>query len=297
MKKLLLLVFVILILHMGVSYASYVDVQLNGELVDFTDENGNAVKPQIVNNRTMVPMRKIFEKLGAIIEWNNEERIVTAQKGNTTIKLQIDNKVAEKIVNGVVEKITLDTEPIIINDRTMVPLRFIAESLGKQVGWNQVSYTAIIIDYNYFLNLIKNNARALYEHLNNNYIEGKVNNIEIKRNYYDLLNSNNNTTSNINVSINELRNNINSNITQNIDIKFSGNSELINEIINEKWNDISFNIEYLKDKFSFNTNNNILYKMMSYNGEKNKNVSYSEINLNGNAFDTFEKLIQGICRN
>lgn len=297
MKKLLLLVFVILILHMGVSYASYVDVQLNGELVDFTDENGNAVKPQIVNNRTMVPMRKIFEKLGAIIEWNNEERIVTAQKGNTTIKLQIDNKVAEKIVNGVVEKITLDTEPIIINDRTMVPLRFIAESLGKQVGWNQVSYTAIIIDYNYFLNLIKNNARALYEHLNNNYIEGKVNNIEIKRNYYDLLNSNNNTTSNINVSINELRNNINSNITQNIDIKFSGNSELINEIINEKWNDISFNIEYLKDKFSFNTNNNILYKMMNYNGEKNKNVSYSEINLNGNAFDTFEKLIQGICRN
>ena len=74
------------------TFAGNVYVQLNGELIDFTDANGNRVDAQIVNSRTMVPLRKIFELLGATVDWDNETRTAFAVKGDTSIKLQIDNE-------------------------------------------------------------------------------------------------------------------------------------------------------------------------------------------------------------
>ena len=161
MKKIIFVLTFILSIATCV-FASDVSVQINGEIVNFKDDKGNIVNAQIINDRTMVPMRKIFEILGAEIEWDGENRRVTGAKGNTIIELQIDNPVATKTVNGNLEQIKLDSAPTIINDRTMVPLRFIAESLDKQVGWDASNRTAIIIDYSYFTNLLKNNATALH---------------------------------------------------------------------------------------------------------------------------------------
>ena len=62
-------------------YARNPSVQLNGEVIDFKDENGNIVNPQIINDRTMVPLRKIFELLGCNIEWNGSTKTVIATKG------------------------------------------------------------------------------------------------------------------------------------------------------------------------------------------------------------------------
>ena len=132
-----------------------VSVELNGEKINFTDENGFTVNPQIINNRTMVPLRKIFETLGAKIEWYGDTETVIAQKGDTTVKLQINNPIAEVTKDGVSSKITLDSKPVIVENRTLVPLRFISESLEKQVAWDQETQTAIIIDYEYFINEIK----------------------------------------------------------------------------------------------------------------------------------------------
>ena len=126
-----------------------IKVMQDGEYIDFTDANGIKVEPQIINSRTMVPFRKIFNSLGVTddnITWVAETRTVIAKKDNVEIELQIDNNVAKKTVDGVVENITLDSAPVIYENRTLVPVRFIAESMEKLVGWDADNRTVIIID-------------------------------------------------------------------------------------------------------------------------------------------------------
>ncbi|QGU00452.1 hypothetical protein SYNTR_1858 [Candidatus Syntrophocurvum alkaliphilum] len=98
--------------------------------------------PYIKNDRTMVPMRRIFEILGADISWNNEERSVTAERGSNTIKLYIGNEIA--YVNG--NPVELDAPPEILPevDRTMIPLRFVSEALGGTVSWDNLTRTVDI---------------------------------------------------------------------------------------------------------------------------------------------------------
>ena len=76
-----------------------ITVVLNGETIDFTDDAGNKVDPQLVNNRTMVPLRAIFEALGASVEWDGETQTVTSKKDETTISLTIGNNIAT-VTNG-----------------------------------------------------------------------------------------------------------------------------------------------------------------------------------------------------
>ncbi|TFB14193.1 hypothetical protein E3U55_14180 [Filobacillus milosensis] len=87
----------------------------------------------IVNGRTLLPLRSIFEAVGAKVTWDNATKKVGATRGNITIGLQIDSTVAT--FNGA--SITLDTPPQIINSKTMVPVRFIAESVGADISWDQ----------------------------------------------------------------------------------------------------------------------------------------------------------------
>lgn len=145
---------------------SSISVQLNGEYIDFTDAEGNKVEPQIVNSRTMVPMRKIFEVFGATVEWSGETRSIEATTEELVIGLQIDNKVAT-VTNksGDVTEIELDSAPVIIDNRTLVPVRFIAESLDKKVGWDADNRTVIIIDTTFIGETLKENASNLYEYL------------------------------------------------------------------------------------------------------------------------------------
>jgi N-acetylmuramoyl-L-alanine amidase len=90
------------------------------------------VPPIIENNRTLVPFRGVFEVLGATVDWDESTRTVTGALGNTTIKLTIGDTNA--YVNG--QLVELDVPPKIVNNRTLVPLRFIAENFGFQVDWN-----------------------------------------------------------------------------------------------------------------------------------------------------------------
>jgi hypothetical protein len=93
-----------------------------------------------INDSTMVPMRAIFEKLGAEIKWNGETRTVTATKGNTVIILTLDRDIA--IINGNPVKLTAKAQSI--NGNTMVPLRFVSEALGAAVKWDDSTRTAYI---------------------------------------------------------------------------------------------------------------------------------------------------------
>jgi hypothetical protein len=93
------------------------------------------VEAQIINGRTMVPMRAIFESLGAEISWDGASKTVTATKGQDVIKLTIGQKSLEK--NGQVQ--ALDVPAQLLSDRTMVPVRFVATALGYKVSYDDVN--------------------------------------------------------------------------------------------------------------------------------------------------------------
>ncbi len=109
-------------------------IVLNGVELEFE------ALPIIRNNRTMVPMRTIFEYLGAEVLWDENSRTISAQKDETSILLQIDKKTA--YLNS--KEIILDSPPIIENGRTLVPLRFVSESLDSKVEWNAFLRTVYI---------------------------------------------------------------------------------------------------------------------------------------------------------
>lgn len=276
MKKIIITLATILTLLLicTTTFASNVYVQLNGEIIDFTDSNGNRVDAQIVNNRTMVPLRKIFELLGATVEWDNSTRTASAQKDDVSIKLQIDNPIAEVSTNGITRKIELDSKPILINDRTMVPLRFISESLGKQVAWDAREQTAIIIDYDYFVNQIKKKSPMLYKAI---MTEKDVATIQISREYYDLRNSANNTISSVFATIsNDSKN------TQSILVDFTGSSELFREIKNEGWSSIGLVAKFDDNGITYSSNLPLLNQMLP-----KKNYTYEELELTGKYNDSF----------
>ena len=108
---------------------------------------GRDTKPVIIPKwgRTVVPIRAIVEALGGTVEWNGTERKVTINFNGTVIELWIDKPQAR--VNGEMKWIdpnNHNVKPIIINSRTMLPLRFVAENLGCTVEWDASTRTITI---------------------------------------------------------------------------------------------------------------------------------------------------------
>ena len=108
-----------------------ITVTLDGTPIEFD------VPPQLVDGRTLVPLRYIFEALDATVEWDDETQTASATKGSTTIKITIEEKILYK--NGT--PIVLDVPAKLINDRTLVPVRAISESLDVLVGWDDETST------------------------------------------------------------------------------------------------------------------------------------------------------------
>lgn len=98
------------------------------------------VAPFIDNNRTLVPIRVISENLGYSVNWDNQTRKVTVKNNDKSIELVIGKKYVK--VNGT--KSSIDVAPMIKNERTFVPLRFISESFDNYVNWDNNTKTVII---------------------------------------------------------------------------------------------------------------------------------------------------------
>jgi len=114
--------------------ADNVIVKLDGEVIDCESYGAPAM---IINNRTMVPLRAIFEALGAEVEWDKETRTAFGTKGMIETEFTVDSDTY--YICGV--PFSLDTPPVIREDRTLVPLRAISESFGCGVEWNGKTYT------------------------------------------------------------------------------------------------------------------------------------------------------------
>jgi len=101
--------------------------------------------PIIKNGRTFVPIRTIIEALGGTVQWNSDEKRVDIILGNNHLILQIGNPNA--YVNGVqkfIDASNTKVYPEIINGRTMIPLRFVAENIGCDVKWDPNTQTITI---------------------------------------------------------------------------------------------------------------------------------------------------------
>jgi len=109
-------------------------VSLNGEYLRFDQE------PVNIDGRVLVPMRIIFESMGADVVWDGSQQKVTAALGEKKIELTIGNKTA--FVNG--NASNLDVPARIINGRTLVPVRFVSESLNTDVAWEQGTKSVVI---------------------------------------------------------------------------------------------------------------------------------------------------------
>lgn len=110
-------------------------------IVDGKQLNVSCVREMVSGGTTLFPLRTIFEALGASVDWDHPTYTVTATKSDTTIKLTMGSKTAYR--NG--QPIALVVPGFSINGTTMVPLRFVSESLGASVDWNKETQTITIV--------------------------------------------------------------------------------------------------------------------------------------------------------
>lgn len=114
--------------------AGEITVVLDGNKISFD------VPPQNISGRTLVPYRTLAEKIGAKVSWDQKTGKITVLKGKKTVVLTVNSKVGT--VDG--KAVAMDTAPVIQNGRTLVPLRFLGESLGLWVSWNAAAKTVSV---------------------------------------------------------------------------------------------------------------------------------------------------------
>lgn len=114
--------------------ANEIRVTIDGAFIQFD------VPPQAINNRTMVPLRAIFESLGASVEWDGNTQTVYAYKDDITVISTLGQRTM--YVNG--EAREMDVAPIAINGRILVPARFVAEAFDCTVTWSGADKIVVI---------------------------------------------------------------------------------------------------------------------------------------------------------
>ncbi len=145
MKKIALLLIVTLICSLFAFPAGAEDditVLVDGKPVAFD------VAPIMKNDRVFIPLRAVGEALGAYVEWDEESQSIAIGRRGVLQLLTLENTTAT-ILNDFEEKeVTLDVAPFTINDRTLVPVRYIAEGFHAQVDWDNDTNTVIIKSHN-----------------------------------------------------------------------------------------------------------------------------------------------------
>lgn len=121
--------------------SSAVSVSVNGDIVSFDQP------PIIVNDRVLVPMRGVFEKLGATVSWNGNTQTATAKLGSVEVKITIDKEYmlysdSSRSIKD--SRRNLDVPAQILSDRTMIPIRAISEAFGCSVNWDGTKQRVVI---------------------------------------------------------------------------------------------------------------------------------------------------------
>lgn len=151
-KRVLSVFFALLFMFNSFAFAAEerkISVTINDVPVKFSQ-----MDPVIINGFTMVPVKEISESLGASVTWNQAEKKVTLKKGNMAAAMvnnvnmisifEIDG---DKVLSS--RNVLLDTSVTIINGKTMVPVRVVAETFGVKVEWHARSRTVRLTTSDY----------------------------------------------------------------------------------------------------------------------------------------------------
>ncbi|MHB1001075.1 MAG: copper amine oxidase N-terminal domain-containing protein [Armatimonadota bacterium] len=134
--KVAVILLIMLLVFISSAYAAdNVNVTVNGTQVQF-----RGVGAQVIGGRVLVPLRGVLEQMGAFVGWDAPSRTVIVQRGDRDVQLPIGSETAK--VNG--QTIKLDVPALIISGTTMVPLRFVGETLGADVKWDGATRTVAI---------------------------------------------------------------------------------------------------------------------------------------------------------
>ena len=132
---------------------------------------GRNTAPVIVNGRTLVPIRAIIEEFNGTVGWDEPSKTVTLSVYDDVVKLVIDSKTA--YYNGKAHQ--LDVAPAVINERTMLPIRFIAQSFNFGIAWDDKTQTVSVIrdtftdiEYQNVKKMIPDYYGKAYVEINNN---------------------------------------------------------------------------------------------------------------------------------
>ena len=138
MKKIISLLLVVGLVLSSATLAfaneNEISVYVEGQKVSFD------VPPQTINDRTMVPIRAIFEVMGATVNWDNATQTAICTKDNTVVKMTLNSKI--EYINDVPYE--MDVAPVIVDNRTLAPARYVAEAFGYFVNWDGNTKSVLI---------------------------------------------------------------------------------------------------------------------------------------------------------
>lgn len=140
MKKIIALTAFMMLASYGTSNAVSDDVKIMINNSEFVCEQA----PFIDDGTTLVPMRAIFEKLGASVEWDGNTRTIRSEKSGKIIEMQIDNFNMSVSDGDKKNHVTLEKSPVIVDDFTFIPLRAVAEAFDSDVKWDGSTRTVSI---------------------------------------------------------------------------------------------------------------------------------------------------------
>lgn len=128
MKKMFCMILTTLLMaFMSVfAIAGDISIEIMGQKLD------TQTPPLIIEGRTMVPVRVIFEGVGADVDWNGETKTVTGAMLGNTVVMTVDSQIV--LING--SELTMDCAPVIVEGRTYAPARYVAEGFGFKVLWD-----------------------------------------------------------------------------------------------------------------------------------------------------------------
>lgn len=129
-------------------------IVINGETLD------NDPPPRTIDGRVLIPLRKVFNALGAEVAYEN--KVITAVRDGKTIELSPDKKTA--LVNG--QELTLDVPPLLFDGSTYVPLRFVAQAFGDEVAFDAPTKTITVTSELSLIDVPADRIDILKERLN-----------------------------------------------------------------------------------------------------------------------------------
>ncbi|HYE68651.1 MAG TPA: N-acetylmuramoyl-L-alanine amidase family protein [Anaerovoracaceae bacterium] len=131
------LIMIIVFFSTIISFADSGSIKINLDGTDVVSDS----PPVIVDGRTLIPARAVFEAMGGAVNWDEASREITVTVNKVNVKLVIDSRKA--YINGT--EMTLDVPARIIKNRTMIPVRFVSESVGCQVSWDDKNRIVSIV--------------------------------------------------------------------------------------------------------------------------------------------------------